>query len=116
MKHPSFGLLGLTLFFTVATGINAAEQEQQEAVIVTATRTAETVDEALASVSVISRTDIEQSQANNITDLLRLQAGVDVARSGGPGQQTGLFLRGTNSNQTLVLIDGVRAASATTGA
>jgi vitamin B12 transporter len=116
MKRLSFGLFGLTLSFTVVTGINAAEQEEQEAVIVTATRTAETVDESLASVSVISRTDIEQSQANNITDLLRLQAGIDVARSGGPGQQTGLFLRGTNSNQTLVLIDGVRAASATTGA
>ncbi|MGW8227796.1 MAG: TonB-dependent receptor domain-containing protein [Gammaproteobacteria bacterium] len=116
MKHLSLGLLGLTLSFVFATRINAAESAEQEAVVVTATRTAETVDETLASVSVISRTDIEQSQANNITELLRLQAGIDIARSGGPGQQTGLFLRGTNSNQTLVLIDGVRAASPTTGA
>ena len=116
MNRLSLGLFGLTLSFVYVTGIYAAEQEEQEAVVVTATRTAETVDESLASVSVINRTDIEQSQANNITELLRLQAGIDVARSGGPGQQTGLFLRGTNSNQTLVLIDGVRAASPTTGA
>ena len=116
MKRFSFALWGLTLSLTVINSINAAEQEQQEAVIVTATRTAQTADESLASVSIITRDDIEQSQAPNITDLLRLQAGIDVARSGGPGQQTGLFLRGTNSNQTLVLIDGVRAASATTGA
>jgi vitamin B12 transporter len=116
MKRLTFSLWGLTLPVIFINGINAAEQEQQEAVIVTATRTAETVDDSLASVSVINREDIEQSQANNITELLRLQAGIDVARSGGPGQQTGLFLRGTNSNQTLVLIDGVRAASATTGA
>ena len=114
MKPGSFGLfIGLVVFVAFVGGVDANEQE---AVIVTATRTAETMDESLASVSVINRADIEQSQANNITDLLRLQAGIDVARSGGPGQQTGLFLRGTNSNQTLVLIDGVRAASPTTGA
>ena len=116
MKHLSLGLFGLTLSIVFVNGINAAEQKQQEAVVVTATRTSETVDESLASVSVISRADIEQSQASNVTELLRLQAGIDVARSGGPGQQTGLFLRGTNANQTLVLIDGVRAASPTTGA
>ena len=115
MKRLSLGLFGLTLSFVFVTGINAAEQKQQEAVVVTATRTAETVDESLASVSIISRADIEQSQANNVTELLRLQAGIDIARSGGPGQQTSLFMRGTNSNQTLVLIDGVRAFSATTG-
>lgn len=109
--------LGLTfclfLSVTFVSGVNATEQE---AVIVTATRTAQTADESLASVNVITRDDIEQSQANNITELLRLQAGIDIARSGGPGQQTSLFMRGTNSNQTLVLIDGVRAFSATTGA
>ena len=116
MKHLSLGLFGLTLSFVFVTGINAAEQKQQEAVVVTATRTAQTADESLASVNVITRDDIEVSQANNITELLRLQAGIDIARSGGPGQQTGLFLRGTNANQTLVLIDGVRASSPTTGA
>ena len=49
-------------------------------------------------------------------DLLRLQAGIDIYRTGGPGQQTAVFLRGTNSNHVLVLIDGVRAASGNTGA
>ena len=115
MKYLTFGLLGLTLSFTVINAIYAAEQEEQEAVIVTATRTAQTADESLASVNVITRDDIEQSQAQDIMQLLNLQVGIDVARTGGPGQSTSLFLRGTDSNQTLVLIDGVRAASATTG-
>ena len=115
MKRLTFSLWGLTLPVIFINGINAAEQEQQEAVIVTATRTAETVDDSLASVSVINREDIEQSQARDIMQLLKLQAGIDVARFGGPGQATSLFMRGTNSNQTLVLIDGVRAASANTG-
>jgi vitamin B12 transporter len=115
MKRLSLGLFGLTLSFVFVTGINAAEQEEQEAVIVTATRTAQTADESLASVNVITRDDIEQSQARDVMQLLNLQVGIDVARTGGPGQATSLYMRGTNSNQTLVLIDGVRAASANTG-
>lgn len=115
MKYLSFALLGLSLSSTVVNRINAAEQDEQEAVVVTATRTAQTADESLASVNVITREDIEQSQARDIMQLLKLQVGIDVARTGGPGQSTSLFIRGTDSNQTLVLIDGVRAASATTG-
>lgn len=76
---------------------------------------AQTADETLASVSVITRKDIETLQTQEIVDLLRLQAGIDVARSGGPGANTSIFLRGTNSNSTLVLIDGVRASSSTSG-
>ncbi|HEB56255.1 MAG TPA: TonB-dependent receptor [Gammaproteobacteria bacterium] len=91
------------------------QAQEQNAVIVTATRTAETADQSLASVSVITRADIEQSQAADVIDLLRLQSGIDIARNGGPGASTSLFMRGTNSNQTLVLIDGVRASSTTTG-
>lgn len=114
MKFSFFRLISGLILWVVICGVNAAEEG--EAVIVTATRTAQTADESIASVDVITRTDIEQSQATNISELLRLQAGIDVAASGGPGQQTGVFMRGTNANQTLVLIDGVRAASPTTGA
>jgi vitamin B12 transporter len=78
---------------------------------VTATRHAQTVDDALASVTVIERTDIERSPATDLIGLLAQQAGVDVSRTGGAGQSSTVFLRGANSNQTLVLIDGVRVAS-----
>lgn len=100
------------LFSTVV----AAEAIPESPVVVTATRTAQSADASLASVSVITRDDIERSGARDVMELLRLQNGVDVVRGGGPGQQTSVFLRGTNSNHVLVLIDGVRAASATTGA
>jgi vitamin B12 transporter len=83
---------------------------------VTARRVAETVDATLADVSVITRADIDASHAPDLLDLLRLTAGVDFYRTGGAGQQTNVFLRGTNANHVLVLIDGVRAASANTGA
>jgi len=84
-------------------------------IVVTATRTPQTIDNSLAAVTVITRDDINASQARDIVDLLRRQAGIDMSRDGGPGQQTSLFLRGTNSNHVLVLIDGVRVASANTG-
>ena len=108
---------GLTAAFFITTLVvsPSLQADEQDALIITATRTAETVDETLAAVTVISRANIEQSQAQDVTDLLRLQSGIDISRNGGPGASTSLFLRGTNSNQTLVLIDGVRASSATTG-
>ena len=113
MKNLSASLpAGTLLLLFVANPVSA---EEDEAVIVTASRTAQTMDETLASVSVISREDIEQSQAHNVAELLSLQAGIDVATSGGPGTLTDVFIRGTNSNQSLVLIDGMRVSSATTG-
>lgn len=96
--------------------VHAETSLETKPVIVTATRTTQTVDDSLASVQVINRQDIEQSQARDIAELLRFQAGVEVARSGGPGQQTSVFLRGTESNHTLLLIDGVKANNGTDSA
>jgi vitamin B12 transporter len=80
------------------------------AVDVTAVRHAQTVDDSLASVTIITRADIEKSPAEDVISLLAQQAGVDISRTGGPGQSSTVFLRGANSNQTLVLIDGIRVA------
>jgi vitamin B12 transporter len=87
----------------------------QPEVVVTATRVAEPATDTLASVTVITREEIERTQAPDLLELLRLRAGVDVNRTGGIGQSTGFFLRGTASNQSLVLIDGIRVASANSG-
>ncbi|MEO5596674.1 MAG: TonB-dependent receptor plug domain-containing protein, partial [Lysobacteraceae bacterium] len=88
-----------------------ADVTNLDRVEVTAVRHAQTVDDALASVTVIDREQIERSPAVDLIGLLAQQAGVDVARTGGAGQSSTVFLRGANSNQTLVLIDGVRVAS-----
>lgn len=84
-------------------------------VIVTATRTAETADETLASVTVISREDIERSQAQMLPEILRSVPGLSVVNNGGLGQSSSVFLRGTNSDDVLVLIDGIKVGSATLG-
>jgi vitamin B12 transporter len=86
-----------------------------EPVVVTATRTAETADETLVPVSVVTREEIERTQARSTVDLLRGLPGVVLSNSGGPGRVTDLYLRGTNANQVLFLVDGIKVGSATTG-
>lgn len=85
-------------------------------VLVTATRTEQRLADSLPSATVITRSQIESSQTPGLIELLGRQAGVEFARTGGPGSQASLFLRGTNSSQTLVLIDGMRLNTALTGA
>jgi vitamin B12 transporter len=84
-------------------------------IVVTATRTSRTVDETLAPVTVITREDIETRQIRSVQDLLRGGAGVGLGNAGGPGKATNLFLRGTESDHVLVLIDGVKVGSASLG-
>ncbi|MBI5460939.1 MAG: TonB-dependent receptor [Gammaproteobacteria bacterium] len=95
--------------------LNSQAAETTAPVIVTATRTEQPADHALASVAVIDRQTIEQSQAHDAAELLRQYAGIDVARNGGPGQTTSVFIRGAESNHTLVLLDGVKLNPGTIG-
>lgn len=94
---------------------NAAVAKPLPDVVVTATRSAETADEALAAVTVLDRKAIESSQALSLPDLLRSVPGVDVVNNGGLGQPASLFMRGTNSDHVLVLINGVKVGSPTLG-
>lgn len=111
-----YSFLSLSILAAFSGTAFADEATVQPEIVVTATRVAQTVDETLADVSIITRQDIETSATRDISDLLRLQAGIDIARTGGPGGQTSIFLRGTNNNHVLVLIDGVRVAALGTGA
>lgn len=84
-------------------------------VVVTATLHDSQLSRTLAPVIVITRADIERAQAFDVAELLRFHAGLDVARNGGPGQATSVFIRGADSNHTLVLVDGVRVNPGTIG-
>jgi len=108
----------LTLAFTNnATAVDAAVADAKpgELIVVTATRTEIPLSNATVPVTVITREDIELSLATDLAELLRFEAGIDLGRNGGPGQSTSIFLRGTESNHTLVLIDGVRMNPGTLG-
>jgi len=108
MKKPiAAALLG------AASAVVSAQETTLPPVIVTATRTAQTVDETLASVTVITRQDIERRQAQSVVEALRGTPGLTVTNQGGPGKASAVFLRGTESDHVLVLIDGVKVGGTT---
>ncbi|HRP36005.1 MAG TPA: TonB-dependent receptor [Gammaproteobacteria bacterium] len=92
-----------------------AQEQIAAAVVVTATRQDQREDEVLASVSVIDRAQIERAGQSTLAELLATQPGVQVSTTGGPGSSSSLFIRGTSSKHALLLIDGVRVGSATSG-
>ncbi len=107
--------LALLLALNIAVAANAQQTAPKDTIIVTATRTEIRVNDAIVPVTVITRDQIEQSLASDLAELLRFEAGIDIGRNGGPGQATSVFLRGTESNHTLVLVDGVRINPGTIG-
>lgn len=76
-------------------------------IVITAARAEQALPDALPSTRVITRTEIEAAQASDLPGLLRMLTSIDVAQTGPLGSQTSLFLRGADSRQTLVLVDGV---------
>jgi len=114
-------LLALTIASTFTSGLtlanNATEKaiDETETIVVTANRTSQNSADLLSSVKVISRADIDLSSATSVAELLNDVNGLQIAQSGGSGQATSLFSRGTNSGHTLVVIDGQRISSATLG-
>ncbi|MDP3384473.1 MAG: TonB-dependent receptor plug domain-containing protein, partial [Phenylobacterium sp.] len=77
-------------------------------VVVTANRAPTASAEVAQAVTVLDRAQIEASQAILLPDLLGRTAGVTLSRNGGPGGVTALRIRGAETDQTLVVIDGVR--------
>ena len=88
---------------------------QLNPVVVTGSREPQPLERTTADVLVIDAERIRASSADSVEDLLRREAGVQVSRTGGPGQAAGVFIRGASSGSTVVLIDGVRIGSATLG-
>ncbi|WP_144408913.1 TonB-dependent receptor domain-containing protein [Chromobacterium vaccinii] len=84
-------------------------------VIVTASRIAQPLSKTLADATVITRDEIEESGAQTLQQVLSRQAAVTITSNGGPGTTSSIFMRGTNFNHTVVLVDGMRISSATTG-
>lgn len=79
----------------------------KDEIIVTASALPEKVDDTPAAVSVITRKQIESIAALDLADVLRHAPGLTVIRSGSPGKATSIFTRGSNSNHTLVLWNGI---------
>ncbi len=108
-------LLFLCLYLLAAFATSASAQTNLQPIVVSGSREPQLLDRITADVVVIDAERIRASTADSIEDLLRREAGMQVARNGGPGKSSGTFIRGASSNSVVVLIDGVRVGSATLG-
>jgi len=93
-------LLAILLFL-------ATQQQLSQTIIVTASDLPETVESTPATVTVITRKDIDERAARDVADVLREVPGLSVSRTGSLGKTTSVFIRGASSKQTLVLWNGV---------
>jgi len=109
LRPAAFSLLGFSSFSLAVAAEQPLLLDEQ---VSTATRTSQ---DGIAATTVIDREQIERSQATSVPELLRRVPGVSLVNNGGPGKSTSVSLRGSNSNHVLVLIDGIRVGSATTG-
>lgn len=84
-------------------------------VVVTAGRIAQLKESVIADVTVITREEIARAGQSTFAELLQTQPGVEISSNGGMGSNASIYLRGSNTNQVLVLVDGVRIGSVTSG-
>ena len=111
-------VLLVLLFFFPSTRAQAAEPKKEETldpVVVTATRTETPLKDVTTSITVITEDDIRKKQAETVLDILRSVPGLDVAQVGSRGTEAQVFIRGSEADQVLVLVDGVEVNSTTQG-
>ncbi len=108
-------LAALPLALAAAFPVLAQSQPSLTPVVVTGSRVPTPLNEVLADVTVIDRATLDLAGQTSLRELLGQQPGVQFATTGGYRSTTGLFVRGALTSQTLVLVDGVRVGSATSG-
>jgi vitamin B12 transporter len=113
-------LFFVVLFFVLLPSFSRAAEpapaESLPPMVVTATRTEVPLNQLTTSLTVITAEDIRERQGELVSEVLRDVAGVNVVQTGSMGTATSVFIRGSASNQVLVMIDGVEINSTTTGA
>ena len=116
MSATAFRRFARVALLCVAPTALAAEPTPLEPVVVTAAGYDQPQEQTAADLQIIDRAQIEAAMASDVAQIIQRLAGIDIGRTGGPGRQTSLFIRGGNSNHTLVLVDGVPINSGSTGA
>jgi vitamin B12 transporter len=111
-------ILGKQLAFSLACGVllpSAGHAQTLDPVVVTATRNPQQASRLVSDVSVVESERLQTPSARSFADLLRQEPGVQIGSNGGPGATSSLFIRGANSGQSLLMIEGFRIGSATLG-
>jgi vitamin B12 transporter len=114
IRHTA-GLFACAFPFWAHAQQAPAPVTQFDDIVVTASRTPQEAKSVLGDVTVIDKQTLNQAGQSSLAEVLSRQPGIESASSGGPQSNTSLFIRGANSNQTLVLVDGIRINSPVTG-
>ncbi|OGB26837.1 MAG: vitamin B12 receptor [Burkholderiales bacterium RIFCSPLOWO2_02_FULL_57_36] len=120
-RHVTLTIKPLALAIAIAaafpslTFAQTGQDTMLAPVVVTATRSAQAARDIITDNIVITSEEIAQSGFASLPDLLQRKRGIEISRNGGPGTNASVFIRGTNNNQSIVLIDGVRIGSSTSG-
>ncbi|MGV3769948.1 MAG: TonB-dependent receptor plug domain-containing protein [Sphingobium phenoxybenzoativorans] len=101
-------LLSSTAFAQETTSPDAAADAEAGSIVVTATRLATPLDQVPASITVLDKADIDRAQDMGVTEILVRTPGISISRNGGYGTLTSLRIRGAETDQTVVVIDGVK--------
>jgi vitamin B12 transporter len=109
LVRRSLIIASVTSLTVFAWGAAAGADDDQgpNTIVVTATRIPTPELQVASSISVVTADDIADRQLQSLPDLLKEVPGLNVVQTGGPGGQTSVFMRGTNSNHTKVLVDGI---------
>nr|WP_298058680.1 TonB-dependent receptor [uncultured Halomonas sp.] len=112
----AFSLAALPQAVLAQTATDKSDANSLDPIVVTAALAPQTANKSLASVTVLDEATLRRQDPASLTDLLRGQPGVDITTQGSFGKQSSLFVRGTGSNANVLMIDGIRLRSATSGA
>ena len=109
--------LNFALLTTCLSTIAFAQEEVETLpeIVVTATRVEESPQDVTQDITLITKDDIEKKGVEFITDALESYTDIGIVQNGGVGKNATLFLRGGSPNQTVMMIDGVKVKSPTTG-
>ena len=114
-RQAAASSLALAMAAPFACADSASIATPVDTVVVTAARTPQRADAVIAQTTVIQAEEIARSGAGSVADVLQRQPGIEITRNGSAGASTSVYLRGANANQVVVLLDGVRIGSSTSG-
>jgi vitamin B12 transporter len=110
-----FFALGLGFFLGFPSWAQTDEVRQLQEVVVTATRTATRADDVMSDVTVIDQETLRRNAGRSVSEVLARLAGVQTSSNGGVGKTSSIYIRGAENRHVLLLVDGVRYGSSTSG-
>lgn len=114
-RAAALAFAGASSFLPLVVHAQAAASGALDPVVVTGTREAQPPRSAISDIALIDHQTLRDSGVTTVEDALQRFAGLQVLKNGGPGHAAGYLLRGTSTNSTVVLVDGVRVGSASLG-